>query len=155
MRPRVRVSVPLFAQAAGAKLTYLAQEKPSPTAQAIFVPKNSPIAGLSDLKGKRIGLAKAAGVHYLALRAIEAAGLSRDNVEIAELQPADGRIAFEKGAIAACAAPASVRRRPPACPARHRSGCPAPRRRVAGTRAPASRYSRCPIAPRWSRRRSA
>jgi len=96
-------TVPLFAQAAGAKLTYLAQEKPSPTAQAIVVPKNSPIAGLPYLKGKRIGLAKAAGMHYLALRAIEAAGLSRDDVEIAELQPADGRIAFEKGAIDAWA----------------------------------------------------
>jgi len=96
-------TVPLFAQAAGAKLTYLAQEKPSPTAQALVVAKTSPIAGLADLKGKRIGLAKAAGVHYLALRAIAAAGLTLKDVEIAELQPADGRIAFEKGAIDAWA----------------------------------------------------
>jgi sulfonate transport system substrate-binding protein len=96
-------TVPLFAQAAGAKLTYIAQERPSPTAQAIVVGKASPIATLADLKGKRIGLAKAAGVHYLTLRAIEAAGLQLKDVEIAELQPADGRVAFEKGAIDALA----------------------------------------------------
>jgi sulfonate transport system substrate-binding protein len=96
-------TVPLFAQAAGAKLVYLAQEKPSPSAQAIVVPKNSAIASLADLKGKRIGLAKAAGVHYLTLRALETAGLQLKDVEIAELQPADGRVAFEKGAIDAWA----------------------------------------------------
>jgi sulfonate transport system substrate-binding protein len=96
-------TVPLFAQAAGARLVYLAQEKPSPSAQAIVVPKNSPIASVADLKGKRIGLAKAAGVHYLALRALEASGLQLKDVEIAELQPADGRAAFEKGAIDAWA----------------------------------------------------
>jgi sulfonate transport system substrate-binding protein len=96
-------TVPLFAQAAGAKLTYFAQERPSPSAQAIVVPKISPIVSVADLKGKRIGLAKAAGVHYLTLRAIEAAGLQLKDVEIAELQPADGRVAFEKGAIDAWA----------------------------------------------------
>jgi sulfonate transport system substrate-binding protein len=37
------------------------------------------------------------------LRAIEAAGLQLKDVEIAELQPADGRVAFERGAIDAWA----------------------------------------------------
>ncbi|MGP4129571.1 hypothetical protein OJE16_07250 [Pantoea tagorei] len=36
-------TVPLFAQAAGASLTYYARETPSPAAQAILVPADSPI----------------------------------------------------------------------------------------------------------------
>jgi sulfonate transport system substrate-binding protein len=99
----VAETVPLFAQAAGAKLTYLVQEKPSPSGQAIVVPKDSSIQTLADLKGKKIGLAKAAGVHYLALQALEKAKLDIKEAEIAYLQPADGRAAFEKGAIDAWA----------------------------------------------------
>lgn len=96
-------TVPLFAQAAGAQYTYLIQERPSPSAQAIVVPKNSPLKSLADLKGRKLGLAKAAGVHYLTIRALAAANLSLKDVEIAYLQPADGRSAFEKGAIDAWA----------------------------------------------------
>ena len=40
-------TVPVFAQAAGAKLVYVAQEAPSPTAQAIVVPANSPIKSVA------------------------------------------------------------------------------------------------------------
>src|SRR5690349_7633607 len=36
-------TVPVFAQAAGAKLTYFAQEAPSPAAQAILVRDGSPL----------------------------------------------------------------------------------------------------------------
>lgn len=96
-------TVPLFAQAAGANLTYLVQETPSPSAQAIVVAKGSPIHDLAELRGKKIALAKAAGVHYLALQALSKAGLSLSDVEIVYLQPADGRAAFEKGAIDAWA----------------------------------------------------
>jgi sulfonate transport system substrate-binding protein len=99
----VAETVPLFAQAAGAKLTYLVQETPSPTAQAIVVAKDSPIKSVADLKGKKVGVAKAAGVHYLLLQSLEKSGLRFKDVEAAYLQPADGRAAFEKGAIDAWA----------------------------------------------------
>lgn len=95
--------VPLFAQAGGARLTYLVQETPSPTAQAIVVAKDSPIKTVADLKGKKVGVAKAAGAHYLLLRSLAKAGLGFKDVEVAYLQPADGRAAFEKGAIDAWA----------------------------------------------------
>src|SRR5690606_19885104 len=36
-------TVPVFAQAAGAKLTYVATEAPSPSAQALLVPSKSSI----------------------------------------------------------------------------------------------------------------
>lgn len=92
-------TVPVFAQAAGARLTYVAQEAPSPTAQAIVVKEDSPIRTVAELKGKKVGVAKAAGSHYLLLAALEKAGLSAKDIEPAYLTPADGRAAFERGAI--------------------------------------------------------
>lgn len=92
-------TVPVFAQAAGADLTFVAQEAPSPSAQAIVVRADSPIKTVADLKGKKIGFAKAAGVHYLLIAALEKAGLAFKDIEPAYLTPADGRAAFERGAI--------------------------------------------------------
>ena len=92
-------TVPVFAQAAGAQLTFVAQESPSPSAQAVVVRADSPIRTVADLKGRKIGFAKAAGVHYLLIAALEKAGLSFKDIEPAYLAPADGRAAFERGAI--------------------------------------------------------
>ncbi|CAN5727902.1 aliphatic sulfonate ABC transporter substrate-binding protein [soil metagenome] len=92
-------TVPVFAQAAGAKLTFVAQEAPSPSAQAILVKADSPLKSVADLKGRKVGFAKAAGAHYLLIAALEKAGLSLKDIEPAYLTPADGRAAFEKGAI--------------------------------------------------------
>ncbi|GGI20764.1 aliphatic sulfonate ABC transporter substrate-binding protein [Oxalicibacterium faecigallinarum] len=92
-------TVPIFAQAAGAQLTFIAQEAPSPTAQAIVVKEDSPIKSIADLRGKRIGFAKAAGAHYLLIAALEKNGLSLKDVTQAYLAPADGRAAFERNAI--------------------------------------------------------
>ncbi len=92
-------TVPIFAQAAGASLTFVAQEAPSPSAQAIVVPADSPIRRLADLKGRKVGFTKAAGAHYLLIAALASAGLSFKDIEPAYLSPADGRAAFEKKAI--------------------------------------------------------
>lgn len=92
-------TVPVFAQAAGAKLVYVAQEAPSPTAQAILVSANSPIRTVADLKGKKIAFAKAAGVHYLLIAHLKRAGLEFKDIEPAYLTPADGRAAFERGSV--------------------------------------------------------
>ncbi|MDA8520800.1 aliphatic sulfonate ABC transporter substrate-binding protein [Acidovorax sp. NCPPB 4044] len=92
-------TVPVFAQAAGARVTFVAQEAPSPTAQAILVRADSPLRSVVELKGRKVGFAKAAGAHYLLLAALEKAGLSLRDIEPAYLTPADGRAAFERGAI--------------------------------------------------------
>ncbi|KAF1046974.1 aliphatic sulfonate ABC transporter substrate-binding protein [Xylophilus sp.] len=92
-------TVPVFAQAAGAELTFVALETPSPTAQAIVVRQDSPIRTLSDLKGRKVGFAQAAGAHYLLIAALDKAGLTFKDIEPAYLTPDDGRAAFEKGAI--------------------------------------------------------
>ncbi len=92
-------TVPVFAQAAGARLTFVAQEAPSPSAQAILVKPDSPLRSVADLKGRKVGFAKAAGAHYLLIAALDKAGLSFADIQPAYLTPADGRAAFERGAI--------------------------------------------------------
>jgi SsuE family FMN reductase len=50
---------PIFAQAAGADLVYVANQPPAPAGEAIVVRKDSPIATVADLKGRKIALNKA------------------------------------------------------------------------------------------------
>lgn len=92
-------TVPIFAQAAQAKLTYFAEEAASPQAQAIVVRQDSPVQQLADLKGKKIAVTKAAGSHYLLIAALSKAGLKFSDIQPAYLSPADGRAAFENDKV--------------------------------------------------------
>lgn len=88
---------PIFAQAAGAKLLYVANEPPNPKGEAILVPKNSSIKTVADLKGKKIVLNKGSNVHFLLVQALTTAGLKYSDVKTIYLPPAEGRAAFESG----------------------------------------------------------
>ncbi|VVD63425.1 aliphatic sulfonate ABC transporter substrate-binding protein [Pandoraea iniqua] len=92
-------TVPVFAQAAGARIAYVARETPSPDAEAILVPQNSPIRSLADLKGKRVAVTKGAGVHYLLIAALQSVGFRFTDVQPAYLTPADARAAFASGNV--------------------------------------------------------
>jgi sulfonate transport system substrate-binding protein len=92
-------TVPLFAQAAGAKLAYIAEEAASPSAQAILVGAESPIKTIADLKGKKVAVTKGAGSHFLLLAALAKSGLSFADISPAYLTPADGRAAFIGGNV--------------------------------------------------------
>ncbi|WP_066716150.1 MULTISPECIES: sulfonate ABC transporter substrate-binding protein [Hyphomicrobiales] len=94
---------PIFAQAAGAPLVYVAHEPPAPKGEAILVPKNSPLTSVAELKGKKIALNKGSNVHYLLVKALEKAGVAYADVTPVFLAPADGRAAFERGAVDAWA----------------------------------------------------
>lgn len=94
---------PVFAQAAGAPLLYIANEPPAPRGEAILVPKDSPIRSLADLKGKRIALNKGSNVHFFLVKALEKAGIAYTDITTAFLAPADARAAFEKGSVDAWA----------------------------------------------------
>ncbi|WP_316176128.1 aliphatic sulfonate ABC transporter substrate-binding protein [Bradyrhizobium sp. SZCCHNRI1073] len=87
-------TVPVFAQAAGARLAYVAEEAASPSAQAILVATASPTKTLGELKGRKIAVTKGAGSHYLLLAALAKAGLTFKDITPAYLPPADGRTAF-------------------------------------------------------------
>jgi sulfonate transport system substrate-binding protein len=90
---------PIFSQAAGAQIVYRSVEPPAPRAEAILVAKDSPIAKLQDLRGKKIALNKGSNVHYLFVRALEKAGLALHDVSVIYLSPPDGRAAFERGSV--------------------------------------------------------
>ncbi|MDV2986770.1 UNVERIFIED_CONTAM: sulfonate ABC transporter substrate-binding protein [Methylobacteriaceae bacterium AG10] len=90
---------PIFAQAASDALVYVAHEPAAPRGEAILVPKNSPIQSVADLRGKKVAFNKGSNVHYLLVRAVEAAGLTLDDITVAYLAPADARAAFERGAV--------------------------------------------------------
>ena len=90
---------PVFAQAAGADLLYVAHEPPAPSGEAILLPKDSPIRSVSELKGKKVALNKGSNVHYLLVRALEEAGLKYSDIQPVYLPPADARAAFERGSV--------------------------------------------------------
>jgi len=90
---------PVFAQAAGANLNYIGYEPPAPSAEAILIPKNSPIKTVADLKGKNVALNKGSNVHYLLVKALEKAGLKYSDIKVSYLKPADARAAFERGSV--------------------------------------------------------
>ncbi len=90
---------PVFAQAAGADLVYVAHEPPAPTGEAILVPKDSSIQSVAELKGKKVALNKGSNVHYLLVRALEDAGLKYSDIQPVYLPPADARAAFERGSV--------------------------------------------------------
>jgi len=94
---------PIFAQAAGADLVYVANQPPAPAAEAIVVPKDSAVKSLAELKGKKIALNKGSNVHYLLVKALEKAGLKYSDVRVVFLPPADARAAFERGSVDAWA----------------------------------------------------
>src|SRR6266700_2807719 len=90
---------PIFAQAAGAPIQYVAYEPPAPKGEAILVPKDSRLTSVADLRGKKIALNKGSNVHYLLVKALEKAGVKYSEVEPVFLAPADARAAFERGEV--------------------------------------------------------
>jgi sulfonate transport system substrate-binding protein len=90
---------PIFAQAAGAPLVYLAYDPPAPSGEAILVPKDSPLKSVADLRGKKVALNKGSNVHYLLVRALEQAGLKYTDIQPEFLAPSDALAAFTRGSV--------------------------------------------------------
>ncbi|WP_297845276.1 aliphatic sulfonate ABC transporter substrate-binding protein [Pseudomonas sp.] len=93
----------LFTQAADAPLTYYAQERPAPSAQAIIVQENSPIHSVADLKGKTVAVSKGSGSNYLLISALKKAGLTLADITPRYLEAPDGGAAFASGSVDAWA----------------------------------------------------
>ncbi|RYY99755.1 MAG: sulfonate ABC transporter substrate-binding protein [Comamonadaceae bacterium] len=90
---------PIFAQAAGAPLAYVAATVPRPQAESVLVPRGSALRTVADLKGRKVALNKGSNVHYFLVKLLEKHGLRYADVDVAFLPPADARAAFEKGSI--------------------------------------------------------
>jgi sulfonate transport system substrate-binding protein len=92
-------SPPIFAQAGGAKIRYVAAVKSDGNTQAIIVPQDSPIKTLADLKGKRVAFGRGSSAHNLLVASLEKAGLGWSDITPAPLAPADATAAFVKGSV--------------------------------------------------------
>ncbi len=90
---------PIFAQAAGTPLVYVAQVAGSGAGSAVLVPENSPLKTLTDLKAKKVAFQKASSSHLLIVRALEKAGLTYKDITPVFLAPSEARAAFQSGSI--------------------------------------------------------
>jgi sulfonate transport system substrate-binding protein len=93
---------PIFAQAANAKIVYVAGQ-PITNGQGILVKPGSDIRTLADLKGKRIGFTKGSSAHNIVVMALEKAGLQYSDITPVYLSPPDGAAAFARDSIDAWA----------------------------------------------------
>lgn len=94
----------IFAQAAGKPLVYVGADAPNPEGVGVMVLKDSGITSVEQLKGKKVGALKGGNHHYLAVLALEAAGLTADDVEwVYPEDAAQGRALFETKQIDALA----------------------------------------------------
>ncbi|AFY32750.1 sulfonate ABC transporter substrate-binding protein [Calothrix sp. PCC 7507] len=88
-------SPPVFAQAGGIPFVYVAYDPWGTKAEAILVPKDSPIKTVAELKGKKVAFAKGSNANYLLVKALEKARLKYTDITPVTLPPADARAAFE------------------------------------------------------------
>jgi sulfonate transport system substrate-binding protein len=90
---------PIFAQANGTPIVYVAATVPRPAVEAVLVPATSAVRTVADLKGKKIALNKGSNVHYFLVKLLQKNGLNYSDVNLVWLAPADARAAFEKGVV--------------------------------------------------------
>ena len=90
---------PLFAQAAGGDLVYVAASKGSLDGSAILVKQDAPIQTLADLKGKKVAFKRGSSAHNFIVKALRTAGLTLDDVTPLDLGPPDAAPAFANNQI--------------------------------------------------------
>jgi sulfonate transport system substrate-binding protein len=90
-------SPPVFAQAAGANVVYIAATAASQN--ALLVPANSPVKSVAELKGKKIAIAKGSSSHNLTVQLLKKAGVRYDEITPVYLTPADAAAAFARGSV--------------------------------------------------------
>lgn len=94
---------PVFAQANGVPFVYVANSRPAPRGIAIIVPKASPLQKTSELRGKKLAVARGTNANFFITVALPAAGLAPGDVQTVYLAPPDARAAFESGSVDAWA----------------------------------------------------
>jgi len=93
---------PIFAQAANANIVYVAGS-PITNGQGILVQGDSDIHALTELRGKRVGVAKGTSAHNVLIAALEQAGLRYEDITPVYLSPPDAGPAFANRSIDAWA----------------------------------------------------
>jgi sulfonate transport system substrate-binding protein len=94
---------PIFGQAGGSAIVYVAALASNGAGEAIFVKPDSEVQSLADLKGKKIGVSKGTSAHNLLVAALEKTKLGYDEITPVFLSPADAAAAFASDKIDAWA----------------------------------------------------
>jgi sulfonate transport system substrate-binding protein len=94
---------PIFAQAAGTDLVYVASTPNRGRGAGIVVHGDGSIKTIADLRGKKLAFTRGSSAHNFVVKALEKGGLKYDDVQIVNLQPADAAAAFQNGSIDAWA----------------------------------------------------
>ncbi|PZQ48380.1 MAG: sulfonate ABC transporter substrate-binding protein [Rhodovulum sulfidophilum] len=85
---------PIFGQASGAAISYVAALPGNGAGEAIIVKADGGIETLADLRGKTVAVGKGTSAHNLLVAALEKAGVGYDEITPTYLAPADGAAAF-------------------------------------------------------------
>lgn len=93
----------IFALAAGTRIKLIGANRSDPYGTAVLVRPDSPLKTAADLKGKSIGTNRGSIGHYVALKALESAGLGPNDANIRFLPPADTKLALTNGSVDAWA----------------------------------------------------
>ncbi len=94
---------PIFGQAAGSAIVYVAALPPSGDGEAVFAKADSEIKAIADLKGKKVAVAKGTSAHNSLIAALEKNGLKFSDIEPVYLGPADAAAAFASDEVEAWA----------------------------------------------------
>ncbi len=94
---------PIFGQAAGAAITYIAALPSNGPGEAIFVKPGSAVQSVADLKGRKVGVGKGTSAHNLLVAALEKAGVAFSDITPVYLAPPDAAAAFASDQIDAWA----------------------------------------------------
>jgi sulfonate transport system substrate-binding protein len=95
-------SAALLARANGAPIQTI-DVYSQPNWAALLVPAGSTITTVEELKGKSVAATKGTDPYFFLLQALAEAGLTLDDIEVQNLQHADGKVALENGAVDAWA----------------------------------------------------
>jgi sulfonate transport system substrate-binding protein len=91
---------PVFAASGGEGVEIVGARTTSTGDQdAIVVPKGSPITSIQQLKGKKIAYGSGSSANYHLLTVLSKAGLTKSDVTLVSLQPANALAAFTSGAV--------------------------------------------------------
>jgi sulfonate transport system substrate-binding protein len=91
---------PVFAASGGENIKIVgARETSAGDADAIVVPKNSPVTSISQLRGKKVAVSFGSSDDYQLLTVLTRNGLTTKDVTLVNLQPAPALAAFTSGSV--------------------------------------------------------
>ena len=93
----------IFALAAGTRVKAIGANRSDSYGTAVLVRPDSPLKGAAELKGKSVATNRGSIGHYVTLKAIVAAGLKPEEINLRFLAPADAKLALTQGSVDAWA----------------------------------------------------